>query len=79
MKNKLTPKEQKEATALLVSAQKKSKTPTVETDADLLQLTMPQLNAYIKAQTKGMKVHKKFKFGQNLIKRINNAKKKLNQ
>lgn len=76
---KLTPKEQKEAASLLVEAQKKSKAPEVNTDADLLQLTMPQLNAYIKQQTKGMKIHKKMKFGTDLIKRIEKAKKKANQ
>lgn len=75
MKTELTKEQEKEATALLVSAQKKVKSPGDVTDEELLKLTMPQLNAYIKQQTKGMKVHKKFKFGQQLIKRIENAKK----
>ena len=37
--------------------------------------TPAELNAYIVTQTKGMSIQNKFKFGNDLIKRIREAKK----
>ena len=54
---------------------------SVPKDEDMLKWTPAELNAYIVKETKGMNISKKFKFGNDLIKRIKEAKakaKKLN-
>ena len=70
-------KDKKEAAKLLAEARSgKAKAPKDETD--ILNWTMPELRAYIKVQTKGMNIKKKYQFGQDLIKRIEKAKKEVN-
>lgn len=70
-------KDKKEAVRLIKAASKKSKLPNKETN--ILDWTLPELNAYIKSELKGLSVSKKLKFGQELTKRINNEKKLQNR
>lgn len=52
---------------------RKAKAPTDETN--ILDWSLPELHAYIKANTKKMSMRKKLKFGQDLTKRIDIAAK----
>lgn len=53
----------------------KGKAEAPQDESNILKWTMPELNAYIKSNTKKMSIRKKMKFGQELIKRIEKAKK----
>lgn len=73
-KQNLSTKDKKEVKSLFREARKKAEAPRDE--SNILEWSMAELNAYIKVQTKGMSMHKKMKFANALIKRIEAAKKK---
>lgn len=74
MEPKLTP-EQKEAQEILKSIEKsKSKLPDKE--KNILEWTTEELKSYIVSETAGMSVKKKLKFGKEILKRIEEEKKK---
>lgn len=73
--DKITPIERKEANDFLVSA-KNSKARLPQEEKSILQWTPAEFKEYFRIQTKGMSVTKKMKFGQELVKKIEEEKKK---
>ena len=78
MKQKLTKKQKetsKEVRGILVDLKgKRCKAPAEE--KNILEWNASELNAYIIKKTAGMSVAKRFKFGNNLLKRIREEKAK---
>lgn len=70
----LTPIEKKEVKDFLVKARNKT---TTNLEKNILYWSSGELNAYIKAQTKGMSITKKFKFGKDLVDKIKLEKENL--